>query len=155
MTKNEWGEIVKLICDLYPKSNFMETESVFNAWYETLKDLEYSATRTAVVNHAKENQYPPSIADIRKRYTEMWNKYKALLKNVREEYEQAIAYYPSAEDSEEVYMAFLQKIKGHPQKEWISRARAFRAKTIDYVRDCETKGVQQENFKDYINEQTI
>lgn len=151
MTKDEWGTVVKKICDFYPRYNFMDKKEVFDAWYGVLKDLEFPATLKAVENYVKENQYPPTIADIRNGYQKLLDGYNALLKEVKNDFEIAMSYYPKPDKT--AYDLYLSKLKKNPQKEWISRTRAFKSTTIEYVSDINKKDYP--SFKDYINEQTI
>lgn len=153
MTKEEWGKIVKKICDFYPRYDFMDKQDVFDAWYSLLEDLEYPATVRAVENYVKGHQYPPTIADIRQEYQVLLDGYNALLKDVKNEFELANSYYPKPDDT--AYDLFLEKIKKNPQREWRSRARAFKNKTDEYVRQGEINRMEFPSFRDYINEQAI
>lgn len=153
MTKEEWGKIVKKICDFYPRYDFMDNQDVFDAWYSMLEDLEYPATVRAVENYVKEHQYPPTIADIRQGYQVLLDGYNVLLKRVKDEFELAMSCYPEPDNT--AYDLFLSKIKEHPQREWISRASTFKSRTIEYVRQGDINRIDFPGFKDYINEQTI
>ena len=68
VTKAEFSKIVKLIVELFPQSRSQFTKPVSETWYEALSDLDYEKTRKGIMKYAQENQWSPSIADIR-RYT--------------------------------------------------------------------------------------
>lgn len=66
MTKAEFSKIVKLIAELFPQSNVQFTKPVVATWYEALSDLDYRRASEGVFLYARENQWMPSIAEIRK-----------------------------------------------------------------------------------------
>lgn len=66
MTKEEFSGIVLLIAKLFPQSIGQFTEAVVDAWYEALSDLDYENTHKGIIRYAQDNQWPPTIADIRK-----------------------------------------------------------------------------------------
>lgn len=157
MTKDEWGKIVKRICDFYPRSNFMDKQDVFDAWYSLLEDLEFPAAMRAVENYAKENQYPPTIADIRQGYKVLWDDYKAFIRDCKDIYCIAADYYPGMdmELKNEGFEILRQKLSAYPHREWRKRLTDWERKAVAYVRDCEINHKDVKNFKDYVNEQTI
>lgn len=157
MVRNEWGMIVKQIRAFYPRYNFMEKQDTFEAWFEMLEDLEYAGALRAVQNYVKENQYPPTIADIRQEYNRMYEAYKTLVREVKKEFGLACQYYPSVDldTKSEAFDVFFTKLKKHPQGEWIALTRRFNNSTTSFVRDCEVNHKAIPKFKDYVNEQTI
>ena len=157
MTKTEWAEIIKKIRVLFPRSEFMDRKEVFDAWYEELSDLQFPAAMKAVQNYAKENQYPPSIADIRKEYNVMWEAYQAILKDVKQDFDLACSYYPGMDMDlqKEAFEIFRERLKKYPNGEWVHRSRKFRSNTIDFVQDCGRNHKDIPKFKDYINECVI
>ena len=155
MVRKEWGTIVKQIRAFYPKYDFMEREDSFDAWYELLEDLEYPATLQAVKNLAKENQYPPTIADIRHEYQRMLDIFNNRLREVKHNYRNAMSGYPFFEYDDDTYNVFLNKIKKIPQAQWVNVSRKFASNTIAFVRDCELNDKPIPNYKDYINEQSF
>ena len=156
MTKNEWGTIVKQVRAFYPRYNFIEEKDTFDAWYEMLEDLEYAGALRAVQNYVKENQYPPTIADIRHEYNRMFEAYQGLIKSVKTEFGLACQYYPNMDMNveQETFEIYLARLKKHPQGEWMPRTRKFHKDTTDFVRDCEINHKDIPQFKDYVNEQT-
>lgn len=76
----------------YPALKSFDTEEGISVWFEMLKDLEYHITSKAVAAYIKENQFAPSVADVRRyintisgnEWSIAWNKlkYGAKLKEV-------------------------------------------------------------------------
>ena len=66
VTKAEFSKIVKLIAELFPQSNVQFTKPVVATWYEALSDLDYRRASEGVILYAQENNWMPTIADIRK-----------------------------------------------------------------------------------------
>lgn len=151
MTKDEFKPIAQKLRKIYTRDNFLADKETFDLWYEYLSDLETRAVDRVVDDYIKANSYPPTIADIRNEYQVLLDGYNALLKDVKNEFEIAMSYYPKPDKT--AYDLYLSKLKKNPQKEWISRTRAFKSRTIEYVSDINKKDYP--SFKDYINEQTI
>ena len=157
MTRNEWAEIVKKIRAMFPQSSFMNDQEVFDVWFEMLEDLEFPATMRSVENYAKENQYPPTIADIRQGYKVLWDGYKAFVNNCKDVFCLATSYYPgmNMKLENEQFEVFLGWLKKFPQKEWMAKTYKFKEKAIAYVKDCEINHKDPMDFKDYLNEQIM
>lgn len=66
MTKHEFKDLAELIAVLFPKEKIVFTRPMADAWYEALKDLEYESAKEGILKYAQNNQWFPSIADIRK-----------------------------------------------------------------------------------------
>lgn len=66
VTKAEFSKIVKLIAELFPQNNVQFTKPVVATWYEALSDLDYRRANEGVILYAQENNWMPTIADIRK-----------------------------------------------------------------------------------------
>ena len=66
MTKTAFSKIIKLIADLFPQSKTQFTKDVIEAWYEALSDSDYERMRKGIIKYAQNNQWSPTIADIRK-----------------------------------------------------------------------------------------
>lgn len=68
MTREEWSLIVQTIRNTYPPhlmKGMFETEQSIRLWYEMLKDLEYKDLGVSLQKYISQNQYPPTIADLR------------------------------------------------------------------------------------------
>lgn len=66
MTKTEFVELTNTMKNLFPKDGLIFTKDIVSVWYECLKDLDYRRAKEGVILYANENQWIPSIADIRK-----------------------------------------------------------------------------------------
>ncbi len=66
MVEQEFLKITAMIRTSYPGSNVLPTTESMNTWYEMLKDLDFSTCFQSVNEYIKNNEYPPSIASIRK-----------------------------------------------------------------------------------------
>ena len=65
-----------------------------DVWTRSLEDLEYEKAEKATYNCLKENEFPPSIAEIRKSYDVIAAAEKHELGEIRRFYEQARSFYP-------------------------------------------------------------
>jgi len=73
MKEQEFLKITGMIRTSYPGSNVLPTTESINTWYEMLKDLDFSTCFQSVNEYIKNNEYPPSIASIRKGCTKKVN----------------------------------------------------------------------------------
>lgn len=77
MNEQEFLVISSTIKAAYPSATIMPDRASMNVWYEILKDLEYEACKRTVIELISTNRFPPSIADIREKYsTKTSNKIK-------------------------------------------------------------------------------
>ena len=65
MTREEFKTIVKVLRCTYPNC-LINTQQVFDLWYEMLGDLDYMQVSHNLKQHIKNNKYQPSIAELRK-----------------------------------------------------------------------------------------
>lgn len=65
MTFDEFKVIADAIRNYYPKETIMPTPESVILWFEELKDLDATATKTALRKWVSINKWSPSIADIR------------------------------------------------------------------------------------------
>ena len=68
MTKDEFKKALDLMDSLFPKEELGKrfTQDASRAWYEALKDLDSEKVNDGLIRYAQENQWSPTIADIRK-----------------------------------------------------------------------------------------
>lgn len=71
MEFKEFCVIAMTIKACYPNQNILPTEECIKAWYEMLKDLEYSKLLVVVKRHIQTNSFAPSIADLRAQYSKL------------------------------------------------------------------------------------
>lgn len=66
MTIQEFSQITYLLKITYPRDNFIQDDNAMMVWYDLLKDLDAAAVKSAIVEWISTQQWPPTIADIRK-----------------------------------------------------------------------------------------
>lgn len=71
MTREEFKVLVKGMKAVYSDPKFIADQDAFNVWYEMLKDLPYQQASTAVHKYMLTEKFPPTIADIRTKATEI------------------------------------------------------------------------------------
>jgi hypothetical protein len=65
MEKKEVVEIIKNISTYYGgKFKMDDPQGVVNAWFDILKDYEFTEIVENLKNYVKNNHFPPSVADI-------------------------------------------------------------------------------------------
>lgn len=69
MNREEFKKIVAALKSVYPKFG-IETKEQFDFWYELLKDIPYKTMQLTVKKYSLEEKWPPTIADLRKSYTQ-------------------------------------------------------------------------------------
>ena len=73
MNEQQFLMISTTIKAAYPNATIMPDRASMNVWYELLKDLEYEACKSSVIELISTNKFPPSIADIREKYSAKTN----------------------------------------------------------------------------------
>lgn len=71
MNQKEFLTISAMIKSAYPNANIMPDKNAINVWYAMLKDLDYKHANIAVMDHISSNKFPPTIAEIREKATEL------------------------------------------------------------------------------------
>lgn len=66
MTKEEFIKVTDILGQLFLKEKIAFTDEAAEVWYEALSDLDYRRVREGIVMYSQENQWSPSIAEIRK-----------------------------------------------------------------------------------------
>ena len=130
---------VAQICVMIRKTTFAwknekddDFEEIVNAWYDCLKEEPFEMAKKAVTDYVRENNYPPTVADVYKPYKEWLENQKVLRIEYNNIYSTAISHYPCYEDTKEVRAEF-DRITGKS----VSKATRFTSILIDYVRGCE------------------
>jgi hypothetical protein len=71
MTKQEFSRLAEIIKAFYPRDlKMFENDLQREAWFFALGDMDYETAQKAAIEHAKTSEFPPSIADIRRKYDE-------------------------------------------------------------------------------------
>ncbi len=71
MTREEFAVLVKAMKAVYSSENFIADKDAFNVWYGLLQDLSYEQANLAVQKYMTSERFPPTIADIRAKATEI------------------------------------------------------------------------------------
>ena len=71
MTKKEFLVIVKGLKAVYSDPKFLADGDAIDVWYGLLCDLPYQVLSTAVQKYMMQEQYPPTIAGLRKKAAEI------------------------------------------------------------------------------------
>lgn len=66
MTKDEFKILCKGMKAVYPQPTFLPDAYAFKVWYSLLQDLYYTIAQAAIQKYMLINEFPPTIADIRK-----------------------------------------------------------------------------------------
>ena len=66
MTKEQFKILVKAMKAVYTQPTFIPDQDAFDVWYSMLKDLDYAVASRAVQMHMQTEEYPPTVAGIRK-----------------------------------------------------------------------------------------
>lgn len=71
MEREEFKILVKGMKAVYANPTFIPDQDAFNVWYELLKDIPYKLAEIAIQKHMLTEKFPPTIADIRTKATEI------------------------------------------------------------------------------------
>lgn len=71
MERNEFKTLAKGMKAVYAQPTFLPDQDAFNIWYELLKDLPYEQANIAIQKYMLTEKFPPTIADIRTKATEI------------------------------------------------------------------------------------
>lgn len=71
MRKEEFKILVKAMKAVYADPKFIPDQYAYDVWFAMLEDLSYEAAHSALVKFMMTSKFPPTIADIRERATEL------------------------------------------------------------------------------------
>jgi len=71
VTRDECKVLVKAMKAVYTQENFIPDIDAFNVWFALLEDLPYKVANLAVQKYMVSEHFPPTIADIRNKATEI------------------------------------------------------------------------------------
>lgn len=71
MTRDKFKILVKAMKAVYSSENFIADKDAFDVWYGLLKDLPYEQANLAIQKYMATEKFPPTIADIRTKATEI------------------------------------------------------------------------------------
>lgn len=73
MTKVEFSNLVKAMKAVYSDPKFIADTDAIMVWYEFFKDDDYMVVQVAIQKYMANNEFPPTIAGIRKHMVEITN----------------------------------------------------------------------------------
>ena len=73
MEREEFKILVKGMKAVYSDPKFIPDADAFNVWYELFKGDDYMAVQVAIQKYMSNNEFPPTVAGIRKYLTQMTN----------------------------------------------------------------------------------
>lgn len=111
MNRDQTKQIIKIVQKAYPRFNIVDDSFGVDVWHKSLEDLDYSKAEEATYNCLRGNEFPPSIAEIRKAYGIVMAAEKKENAEINRFYEQARSYYPSSGE------------QGYGKKEFFARAK--------------------------------
>ena len=143
MNREEVKEIVLKITHCYG-DRFKMTQPIFDDWVEELSDLRYAPAKRAVSEVIRTSEYPPTIADIRNKYMEFYEEYKAMVKHINETFNSATGNYPSLteEQWERGHITFIGIVNRYPREQKERIANALGDKIRTFVQEWE-RGSEQ------------
>lgn len=136
MTKAETAEIMVKAKDSFQKwrdISKVEFAQMIVTWHELLEDMPYEMAKQTMSDYIRENNYPPTVADIYRPYKEYKEQVKTDRKEAIEIYYRAIAYYPCYKDTPDAQREFI-RIMGNPTPR---KAEKFERDLIKFVRERE------------------
>lgn len=71
MEREEFKILVKAMKAVYAQPTFIPDKDAFDVWYGLLQDLPYEQTNLAIQKYMTSERFPPTIADIRTKATEI------------------------------------------------------------------------------------
>lgn len=71
MTFDEFKVLAKGMKSIYTSDRFLPDGNSIKVWYSLLKDLSYQAVNIAIQKYATTNEFPPTVADLRRIVAEM------------------------------------------------------------------------------------
>lgn len=73
MTREEFSNLVKAMKAVYSDPKFIADADAIMVWYEFFKEDDYMIVQTAIKKYMANNEYPPTIARIRKNINDITN----------------------------------------------------------------------------------
>ena len=141
MTLKEFIPILRTIKFAYKKFELFKEKEETDLWMRLLADLDAKSVSDAVDKYIMENQFPPTIADIR-RLCEIEREQESKLRaEMREIFETAIGGYPG-----------INRIQGNTMICWnyltaadtwderVEKAKRLESQISEYVRTAEISG---------------
>ena len=154
MTLKEFIPIIRRLKFAYKKVELFNDKEETDLWMRLLGDMDGKRVSDAVDKYILTNQFPPTIADIRKICEAENEKESKLRSEMREIFELAIGGYPSGSNKMQgntmVYWNYLTA--ADTWEERVEKAKRLESEISQYVRECEMDGTINEimSFTEYL-----
>ena len=130
MDRDQTKRILKIVQHAFPRFEIVDNSFGVDVWHKSLEDLEYEKAERAAYNCIKVNEFPPSIAEIRKAYEEIAITERKEYAEINRFYEQARSYYPGSGEAGYGKAEFFERAKTPEQAERLYNT------IIRYVNSC-------------------
>lgn len=130
MNRDQTKQILKILQQAFPRFEIVNNSFGVDVWHKSLEDLEYEKVERATYNCIQRNEFPPSIAEIRKAYEEIVTAEKKERFEINRFYEQARNYYPGSGEMGYGKKEFFERAKTPEQAERLYNA------IVRYVNNC-------------------
>ncbi len=140
MTKEEFKPIARTMRMAYRRDSFLDDPYMLDEWLRLLEDLDAKHVRKSVDEYVRNNEYQPTIADIRKGCEKILEKESGLRLEMREAFDLAKGVYPCSRIEKDTMAYWNRLTAGDTWEERVQKAKTLTANIVSYVRDAELKG---------------
>ena len=139
MNRDEAKNLILQITRFYGKERFEMDKPKYEVWCECLADLRADVAEKAFKEYVKDNKFPPTIADLREKYSQLWNEYTSMIRHISESFELASGCYPDVTDEQRAVgkKTFIEIVNRYPRERKEKVANSLSQKIIGYVREIE------------------
>ena len=130
MNRDQTKQILKILQQAFPRFEIVNNSFGVDVWCKSLEDLEYEKVERATYSCIQKNEFPPSIAEIRKAYEVIDAEERKSKADIYRYYEQARAYYPGSGEAGYGKAEFFARAKAPDQAERLYNA------IVKYVNGC-------------------
>lgn len=140
MNRADAKKLITQITHFYGKDRFEIDQAKFDVWCECLADLRYDVAEKAFKEYVKDNKFPPTIADLREKYSQLWEEYTAMIRHIGESFELASGCYPDITAEQRVVgkKTFIEIVNRYPRESKEKAANEISQRILRYVRKIES-----------------
>lgn len=154
MTLEEFIPILRTLKFAYRKAELFKEKEEVDLWMRLLGDVDGKLVRDSVDKYILANQFPPTIADIRKTCETEREKESKLRAEMREIFDLAIGSYPGTDKMQGNTMVYWNYLTAADTwEERVEKAKRLEYELREYVYDCECNGTINEimSFTEYLD----
>lgn len=139
MNRDETKNLILRITQFYGRERFEMDKPKYEVWCECLSDLRADVADKALMEYVKNNKFPPTVADLREKYSELWEEYTAMIRHIGESFELASGCYPdiTAEQRAAGKKTFIEIVNRYPRESKERTANEISQRILRYVREIE------------------